>query len=59
MGFLNHGLLGWSGGLVSCTLILRVGLDLPGLGTHVDVMPWLATVVATTITNVARRCIRL
>jgi hypothetical protein len=40
-------------------MILQVGLDLPGLGTLADVMPRLATVEATAITNVARRCIRL
>jgi hypothetical protein len=36
-----------------------VGLDLLGFGAIADVMPWLTTVEATTITNVARRCIRL
>jgi hypothetical protein len=59
LAYLHHRLLGWGGRLVSCTLILRVGLDLPGLGTLAHVMPWLTTVVATTITNITRRCIRL
>jgi hypothetical protein len=40
-------------------MILWVGLDLPGLGTITDVMPWLTIVEATMITDVARRCIRL
>jgi hypothetical protein len=40
-------------------LILRVGFDLPGLGTITDVMPRLTTVEATAITHVVRRCIRL
>jgi hypothetical protein len=56
---LHHRLLSRSGRLVSSTLILWVGLDLPGLGTLADVMPRLTTVEATTITNIARRCIRL
>jgi hypothetical protein len=59
LAYLHHRLLSWGGRLVSCTLILWVGLDLPGLGTLADVMPRLTIVVATTITNVARRCIRL
>jgi hypothetical protein len=57
--YLNHGLLSRSGRLVSCTLILRVGPDLPGPCALIDEMPRVATIVATTITNVARRCIRL
>jgi hypothetical protein len=56
---LHHRFLSRSGRLASCTLILRVGLHLPGLGTLINVVPWLATVVATTISNIARRCIRL
>jgi hypothetical protein len=59
LAHLHHRLLGRSGRLASRTLILRVGLDLPGLGTLTNVVPWLATVVATTISNIARGCIRL
>jgi hypothetical protein len=59
LAYLNHGPLSRGGRLVSCTLILRVGPDLPGLWALVDEMPGLATVVASTITNVVRRCIRL
>jgi hypothetical protein len=40
-------------------LIWWAGLVLLGFGAIVDVMPWLTTVEATTITSVARRCIRL
>jgi hypothetical protein len=40
-------------------LILGAGLDLLGFGTITDVMPRLTTVEAMTITDVARRCIRL
>jgi hypothetical protein len=40
-------------------LILWVGLDLLGFWAIADVMPGFTTVEATTITNVARRCIRL
>jgi hypothetical protein len=40
-------------------LILWVGLDLFGLGTIIDVMPWLTTVVTTAITDVMWGCIRL
>jgi hypothetical protein len=56
---LHHRLLGRSGRLVPCTFILGVGLDLLGLGALADVMPGLTTVETTTITEVARRCIRL
>jgi hypothetical protein len=40
-------------------LIRWVGLDLLGFRAIADVMPWLTTVEATTITNAARRYIRL
>jgi hypothetical protein len=56
---LHHRLLGQSGRLAPCTLILWVGLDLLGFGAIVDVMPWLTRVETMTVINVARRCIRL
>jgi hypothetical protein len=59
LAYLHHRLLSRSGRFIPGTLILGVGLDLPGLGTITDVMPRLTTVVATTVTNVARRCIGL
>jgi hypothetical protein len=59
LAHLHHRLLGRGDRLASYTLVLRVGLNLPGLGTLADVMPRLTTVVATTITNVAKRGIRL
>jgi hypothetical protein len=40
-------------------LILGVGLDLLGFGAIADVMPGLTTVETASITDVARRCIRL
>jgi hypothetical protein len=40
-------------------LSLGVELDLLGFGAITDVMPGLITVEATTITDIARRCIRL
>jgi hypothetical protein len=59
MAELHHRILSRSGRLVPCTLILWVGLDLLGLGTITDVMPWLTTVVTTAITDVTWGCIRL
>jgi hypothetical protein len=56
---LHHRLLSQRDRLVPYTLIPWVGLDLHGLGAITDVMPWLTTVEATMITDVARRCIRL
>jgi hypothetical protein len=40
-------------------VILGIGLDLLGLGELANVMPGLTTVEAMTITDVAKRCIRL
>jgi hypothetical protein len=59
LAYLHHRLLGRSGRLVPCALILGVGLDLLGLGALADVMPGLTTVETTAITDIARRCIRL
>jgi hypothetical protein len=42
---LHHRLLSQIGRLGPCTWILWVGLDLPGLGAVIDVMPRLSTIV--------------
>jgi hypothetical protein len=48
----NYWLLSRSGRLVSHTLILLIGLVLPGLGAITDVVPRLTTIETAVITDV-------
>jgi hypothetical protein len=55
----NYWLLSRSGRLVSRTLILLIGLVLPGLGAITDVVPRLTTIETAVITDVTWGYIRL
>jgi hypothetical protein len=54
MGFLAR-----IGRLGPCTLILWVGLVLPGLRAVIEIMPRLSTIVTTTFTGDTWGCVRL
>jgi hypothetical protein len=52
-------LVGWGDRLVSCTLILQIGLVLLGFGAVTDIVPRLTTVEIVAVTDVMWWCIRI